>query len=95
MTGYVIFQENVFDKAEFDRYKSLSPASIEKFGGKFVVRGGGIEALEGEFEFERVVIIAFPNTDAARAWYRSDDYAEAKELRLKISSGEAILVEGV
>lgn len=95
MTGYVIFQENVFDQAEFDRYKTLSPQSIERFGGEFLVRGGPIEALEGSFSHERVVIIAFPSVEAARSWYESEDYAEAKALRLQISTGDAILVQGV
>lgn len=95
MKGYVIFQESVFDQAEFDRYKSMSPQSIETFGGTFVVRGGPVEPLEGEFTFERVVVIEFPTVDAARSWYHSDEYADAKELRLKISSGQAVLVEGV
>ena len=95
MKGYVIFQESIFDQAEFDRYKSMSPQSIKKYGGTFVVRGGPVEPLEGEFGFERVVVIEFPSVDAARAWYRSEEYADAKELRLKISSGQALLVEGV
>ena len=95
MKGYVIFQESVFDQVEFDRYKTMSPKSIEAFGGRFVVRGGPVEPLEGEFTFERVVVIEFPSVDAARAWYESDEYADAKALRLKISSGQAVLVEGV
>lgn len=95
MKGYVIFQENIFDQAEFERYKQLSPQSIEKFGGAFVIRGGAIEALEGAFAHERVVVIAFPSVKAARDWYESEDYAEAKALRLQISTGDAIIVEGV
>ncbi len=95
MTAYVIFQETVFDAAEFDRYKTMSPASIAKFGGEFIVRGGDVETLEGEFTHERFVVIAFPTMDAARSWYHSDDYADARDLRLKISTGDAILVEGI
>lgn len=95
MKGYVVFQENVFDQSKFDRYKSMSPQSIKKYGGQFVVRGGQIDTLEGEFEFERIVVIEFPSVEAARSWYYSIEYADAKELRLKISTGHAILVEGV
>ena len=95
MKGYIIFQEDVFDPAAFEDYKALSPQSIAKFGGEFIVRGGPIESLEGDFAYGRVVIIAFPSPEAARAWYHSEDYAEARALRLKISKGEAILVEGL
>ncbi|MCP5084289.1 MAG: DUF1330 domain-containing protein [Alphaproteobacteria bacterium] len=95
MTAYIIFQETVHDAEAFERYKQLSPASISKFCGEFVVRGGQIETLEGSFEHERVVIIAFPDAEHARDWHRSIDYAEAKAMRLKICSGDAILVEGV
>ncbi|MEM7226747.1 MAG: DUF1330 domain-containing protein [Pseudomonadota bacterium] len=95
MTAYVIFQEDVLDQAAFETYKQLSPQSIAKFGGAFVVRGGPIEVLEGDFARTRVVVIAFPSADDARAWHASADYAEAKALRLQISEGAAILVEGV
>lgn len=95
MPAYVIFQENVFDKDTFDEYKKISPVSVEKFGGRFVVRGGPIEILEGAMAFERVVIIEFPTTDAARTWHGSAEYAPAMALRQKISKGDAILVEGV
>ena len=95
MKGYVIFQEDVFDQEEFERYKTMSPASIEKFGGEFVVRGGDIEVLEGGFNHGRIVVLAFPTVDQARTWYHSDEYSDAKALRLKISSGQAVLVAGV
>ena len=94
MKSYVIFQEDILDQAAFETYKQLSPQSIAKFGGEFVVRGGPIDVLEGDFAHERVVVIAFPSAQHARAWYGSEDYAEAKDLRLRISRGSAILVEG-
>ncbi len=94
MTGYIIFQETVHDAAEFERYKEMSPVSIARFGGEFIVRGGPVETLEGECKHERVVVIAFPSTDAARSWYHSDDYKDARELRLRISNGDTILVQG-
>ncbi len=95
MPAYVIFQENVFDAEAFEDYKARSPKSIEAFGGRFLVRGGALETLEGSFDFERVVVLEFPDAAAARAWHGSDDYADAKALRQKISACQAILVEGV
>ncbi len=95
MKGYIIFQENVFDKEGFEKYKLMSPDSIARYGGEFVVRGGEIEVLEGKFDFERVVVIQFPSVEQARSWYFSDEYEEAKEFRLKISAGQAVLVQGL
>lgn len=95
MPAYIIFQENVFDENGFEEYKKISPVTVEKFGGRFIVRGGPIEKLEGTMAFERVVIIEFPTTDAAREWHGSCEYAPAKAMRQKISEGDAVLVEGV
>jgi len=95
MKGYVIFQEDVFDQEAFETYKKLSPQSISAYGGEFIVRGGNIDVLEGDFAHERVVVIAFPSLERARAWYSSEEYADARELRLRISKGTAILVAGL
>ncbi len=95
MAAYIIFQENVFDEEVFEEYKRISPLTVEKFGGRFVVRGGPKEKLEGKMAFERVVIIEFPTTDAARAWHSSSEYAPAKAMRQKISEGDAVLVKGL
>ena len=95
MRAYFIFQEEISDKEAFEEYKKMSPESIKKYGGEFVVRGGDVEVIEGVFDFERVAILAFPSFEQARAWYNSEEYAEAKELRLKISKCQAILVQGI
>jgi len=95
MVAYIVFQETVFDEDAFEEYKTLSPGTIAKFGGRFIVRGGPIENLEGAMAFERVVIIEFPTSEVARAWHNSVEYATAKALREMITDGDAILVEGV
>ena len=95
MKGYVVFQETISDAEAFERYKQLSPQSIAKYGGEFLVRGGPVETLEGRFARERVVVIAFPSPEAARAWYDSEEYRDAKALRLTIAEADAILVQGV
>ncbi len=94
MPGYVYFQEDVFDHERFEEYKKQSVKSITQYGGKFIVRGGEIQVLEGDFNFSRVVIIEFPSVQVARDWYESEEYAAAKALRLEISKGEAVLVAG-
>ncbi|MBM1634345.1 DUF1330 domain-containing protein [Sulfitobacter mediterraneus] len=94
MPAYVIFQEDIQDQEKFAEYKTLSPASISQFGGKFIVRGGDITELEGQFEYERIVVISFPDKAAALAWYNSTEYEPAKNMRLSCSSGVSVLVEG-
>lgn len=95
MKGYILFQEDVFDQATFEKYKELSSASLVEYGGNFIVRGGQFNVLEGDFAHERVVIIEFPTVAQAEAWYDSEGYAAAKKLRLKASKGQAILITGV
>lgn len=95
LKGYIFFQENVFDQAVFEKYKELSTASLVDYGGNFIVRGGQFNVLEGGFAHERVVIIEFPSVAQAEAWYDSEGYAAAKELRLQASTGQAILITGV
>ncbi len=70
------------------------PATIEKYGGKILVRGGKFERLEGEWEPKRVVIVEFPSFEQAKRWYDSEDYREPKALRLRTSKANLILVEG-
>ena len=95
MKGYVIFLEDVHDAEQFEQYKLMSPTSIKHYGGEFLVRGGEMEVLEGAFNSERIVVLQFPTPAAAKAWYESEEYADAKDLRLKISTGTAIIVAGV
>jgi len=70
-------------------------ATLAAYGGNFIVRGGKLETLEGEWSPERFVIIEFPSTDQAKAWWGSMAYAEAKALRQATSASEMIVVEGV
>jgi len=95
MKGCFIFQEDVFDEAEFERYRTLSPQSIKKYGDEFIVRGGEVEALEGAFNFQRLVSAAFASVGSAKPWFHSADYAFAKEQRPKISKGDALSVADV
>lgn len=94
MTAYAIFQETVFNESKFESYKQLSSATVEQYGGVFLVRGGTYKVLEGETPHTRFVVIQFPSWDHAINWYDSTEYAEAKELRLAISTGTMVLVKG-
>lgn len=94
MAAYFIADIQVTDPASYDQYRPLAAASIARFGGRFVVRGGKVDLLEGGPEPERIVVIEFPDTDAARRWYHSVEYQKALKVRQSASRGRVFLVEG-
>lgn len=94
MPAYVIVEVDIKDPVRYEDYKKLTPTIVDSFGGKFIVRGGAIETLEGEWHPGRVVVLEFPNVEQAKAWYTSPEYIAAKSIRLEASTGKMILVEG-
>lgn len=95
MTAYAIFDVDVTDAEQYDEYKKLVPPSIAAYGGKFVVRGGEPEVLEGEWSPRRIVMLEFPSVEIARQWLDSPEYAQARALRHIAASTNAIVVQGV
>ncbi|MEQ1719240.1 MAG: DUF1330 domain-containing protein [Hyphomicrobium sp.] len=94
MTAYVIVQETIKDEAMFNDYRKDVPATLEPFGGTFVVRGGHLTIVEGEWVHPRLVVIAFPTRAAAEGWYGSPAYQKLMPLRLGSSTGNFIIVDG-
>jgi len=94
MAAYVIAEVNVTDPALYEEYKKLVPATVAKYGGRFAVRGGAVDAKEGGWKPARIVVLEFPSMEKARAWYDSPEYAPALALRLKSGNARLILVEG-
>ena len=94
MPAYIIADIQVTDPAGYDQYRPLAAASIARSGGRFVVRGGKVDLLEGAPEPERIVVIEFPDADTARRWYSSDEYQKALKIRQSASRGRVLLVEG-
>lgn len=95
MSAYAIFQIEVTDPQAYEEYKRGAPATIEKFGGRYVVRGGAMEVLEGEWPQRRVVVLEFPSMEQAQRWHRSQEYAELKAMRARAAHTDAVLLEGV
>jgi uncharacterized protein (DUF1330 family) len=95
MVAYVISDVAIRDPVLVERYRSLAQASIAKHGGRYVVRGGALEPVEGGWMPEHIVIVEFPTMDKAREWYRSPDYAEALAVRQTALDRRLIFVEGV
>jgi uncharacterized protein (DUF1330 family) len=94
MPAYVIADVDVQDPQVYREYAQLVPGTLEPFGGRFVIRGGAHEPLEGDWRPARLVMIEFPSADHARRWYTSDAYIAAMALRHRASSGSLVLVEG-
>lgn len=94
MAAYVVVQVEVKDPVRYENYKKLVPASLAKFGGRFLVRGGTVTTIEGDWAPKRFVVVEFPDVERAKAWWASEEYAEAKALRQATSSTQMIIVEG-
>ena len=94
MPAYVVAEVEVTNPAGYESYRPLAGASVAQYGGKFVVRGGKAELIEGSQEPARIVVIEFPDNAAAKRWYNSPEYQEALKIRLANSTGRVILVEG-
>jgi uncharacterized protein (DUF1330 family) len=93
MKGYVIGEIEVTDQKPYDEYRGQVLATIEKYGGRFLVRGGKAEAVEGAAP-KRMVVLEFPSLEQAQKWYRSPEYAPLILLRQKGSRGRLVLAEG-
>ncbi len=92
--GYWIAHVEVTDPDNYPKYIAANRAAFEKYGAKFVVRGGRYDAVEG-IKGDRHVVIEFPSYEAALACYHSPEYQQALKLRLAYSDGQAVIVEGV
>ena len=95
MRAYVIAEVDITNPEGYKEYSAQVPATIEKYGGKFLVRGGKATVLEGDWSERRRVVIEFPSPEAARQWWDSPEYTKPKALRRANSDGRLILIEGV
>ena len=94
MTAYVVSRVTMQPGEALQNYRRLAAASIERHGGRYLVRGGEQQVLEGDWT-PATIVVEFPSMEAARAWYGSSDYAEALEFRDEALSRDLILVAGV
>jgi len=95
MPAYLISTIEVTDPVGYEEYRKLVGPPLAKFGGKFLVRGGALEYMEGDWRPKRVVVVQFDNMEQARAFYTSPEYTEAIKVRQRTSKGSVLFVEGV
>jgi uncharacterized protein (DUF1330 family) len=94
MPAYVVTEIEVEDPVRYEDYKKMVPPSLAAYDGRFLVRGGEVETLEGDWSPKRMVIVEFPSVEKAKAWWSSTEYAEAKALRQATAKTQMIVVEG-
>ena len=95
MVAYVLAEVEVTNPEGYKEYTNLVPATIQKYGGRFLSRGMDLHVLEGEWPKLRRVLIEFPSSDAAKKWFASPEYAKPLAMRQANSKGRLILMEGV
>jgi uncharacterized protein (DUF1330 family) len=95
MSAYLIVDLDARDPAGLEEYRQQVPATIAKYGGRYLVRGGKFETLEGNWQPKRVVVLEFPSVEQAKRWYDSAEYRPLKAMRFKASNSNMVLVEGV
>ena len=94
MAAYVIAEIDVTDPVGYEEYRKLGPPTIAAYGGKFVVRGGRVEVLEGDWVPKRLVVLEFESLERAKEWWASKEYSAAKQVRQKTAVTNMIIVEG-
>ena len=94
MPAYIIVEVEIHNPKEYENYRKMVPPTLEKYQGKFIVRGGKLETLEGGWNPERIVVIEFPSIELAKAWWASEEYAPAKALRNRTANSKMIVIEG-
>jgi uncharacterized protein (DUF1330 family) len=95
MPAYVISDVEFLDAELVAHYRALAQASIAKYGGRYIVRGGAIEPVEGDWRPRNIIVVEFPSMERAREWYHSADYAQALAVRQRALKRNLIFIEGV
>jgi uncharacterized protein (DUF1330 family) len=95
MAGYIVADVEITDSNEYQKYAQQTAATVERYGGKFLVRGGQPETLEGDWKAKRIVIIEFPSVEQAKTWYDSPEYSAIKGIRHRSAVSNIITVRGV
>jgi uncharacterized protein (DUF1330 family) len=95
MPAYVIVETEITDPEQYEQYKAASPGAVASAGGRFVVRGGELAVFEGDWSPSRLVVLEFPDLEAAKRWYDSPEYQEARKLRAGAANLKMVAVQGV
>ena len=92
MKGYLVANLDIQDQPTFQRYREQVVPLIAKYGGRYIIRGGEVQELEGHLG--RLIVLEFPSLEAARAFYESPEYQPVKAIRLQSATSDVALVVG-
>jgi len=95
VAAYIIADVTVTDPAAMEEYRKRVPATLARYGGRFVVRGGAHQSIEGDWKPTRLVVLEFPSMEQAKRWYDSEEYREPKAMRLRAGRTNLVMVDGV
>ena len=95
MSAYVIADVEVLDSAAYEEYRQQVPATSAAFGGRYLVRGGALTVLEGDWSPKRCVILEFPSMAQLKAWYDSPAYVPLRAIRQRSTKSSLVMVEGL
>ena len=96
MPAYVISEvDDVRDAAAFEVYRTIAAKTIAQYGGRYLVRGGGANLIEGSPPPKTIIVVEFPTMERLREWYASPEYAEALKVRQTALDRRLVFVEGV
>ena len=95
MPAYVIVETQIYDPGQYAQYQAASPDAVHAGEGRFVVRGGELAVLEGDWSPSRLVLVEFPDLETAKRWYESESYREAKRLREGAAELRMVAVAGL
>ena len=94
MPAYIIVEIDIVDPVGYEEYKKLAKATVDKYGGKYIVRGGKTEVLEGDWKPNRIVVLEFESVQRAKEWLNCEEYREPRKMRHRTAKTNMILVEG-
>jgi uncharacterized protein (DUF1330 family) len=95
MSAYVIVEIEIVDPIGYEEYKKLAGQTVAKYGGKYIVRGGPVETLEGDWKPKRIVVLQFESTQRAKEWLNCEEYREPRKMRHCTAKTNMIVVEGI
>ena len=95
MAAYIIVEIEVVDPVGYEEYKKQAAATVHQHDGKYIVRGGKTEVLEGDWKPKRIVVLEFPTTERAKEWLNCEEYREPRKMRHRTAKTNMIVLEGV
>jgi len=95
MSAYVVVEIEILDPVGYEEYKKQAAATVHKYGGKYITRGGKTEVLEGDWNPKRIVVLQFESMERAKEWLNCEEYREPRKMRHCTAKTNMILVEGV